>query len=179
MAGTLYVYDGRLALDDVMIRLNHVRLALPDAEAEWWRNAAPVAVGGTGLDLAPADEWAGPTAVAGSSAAVTVMEGSDWEVGPMQLAYDNNVWAWDVVWVVPLSQVLAEEARMYGGTNHNNSTTTTTSSTPETDDTQTQPDAAWERWPLAELVGPGVDKVRKRCLLARSGRRGPPAGFGG
>ncbi|KAG2436702.1 hypothetical protein HXX76_006230 [Chlamydomonas incerta] len=67
-SGTLLGFNqGRIAPEEVMIRLDSVRLAVADAEAEWWRSAAPVAAGGAGLNLAPGGLWSGPITTQGSS----------------------------------------------------------------------------------------------------------------
>ncbi|KAG2446974.1 hypothetical protein HYH02_008128 [Chlamydomonas schloesseri] len=184
------IFAGRLAPLQVMVRLDNVRLALPDTEAEWWRNAAPVAAGGEGLlnGLAPV-EWEGPQQVATSSAAadasvappggsssssssssgsIAVGTGSivnatasgTWEVGPMRLSYAVN-WAWDSVWVAPLSSqqllpplLLAEgEGSSGDGAAASSSKASSVAETSSASSLREAGADPWKAWPMVQSVG--------------------------
>ena len=126
-----YLYDvtvGRIVPPEVMAWFKNVRLALPDAEAEWWRNAAPTAAGGTGLPLSssgwtgpalsdpdtPLNAWvygAFPPTASPSSRAADPVRPPEWEAGPVRMRMGwRGLRACDYCWIVPLSRVLEAAA---------------------------------------------------------------------
>ncbi|KAG2440062.1 hypothetical protein HXX76_004176 [Chlamydomonas incerta] len=146
---TLGVQTGRISPEVVMVRLDGVRLAVADAEAEWWRNAAPIEAGGAGLDLAPGGLWSGPNAVLGSGgfsdsgmpAGGSTGGDAATDVGPnpIQQGDDQRV-------PVKKWELLAEE-----GSSSNSSIDAQMQQTPA-------PATSWATWPLAESVGLEVAK---------------------
>ena len=177
LAPSLYFHtDGRIAPPEVMAWIKNVRLALPDAEAEWWRNAAPTAAGGTGLPLSssgwtgpalsdpdtPLNAWvygAFPPTASPSSRAADPVRPPEREAGPVRIHW-LGLRACDYCWIAPLSRVLeAAAVQQVGAAAGSTSSGTVLVAQPA----PSPPLALRSTWPLADALGSDVaPKVRVR-----------------
>ncbi|KAG2436718.1 hypothetical protein HXX76_006242 [Chlamydomonas incerta] len=156
------VWFGRLAVLEDMVRLESVRLLVPEAEARWWRNAAPASAGGAGRDLvggrwsalsaaAAVDTAAARDASAGGLASPPPPPAGGglgasevWEVGPLAWGW-LDLWSFRGCWVAPQPDTAAVAA---GATAAGATAAASAAGAGATASTTT--------WPLADSLGADV-----------------------